>query len=141
MPLPIRIVASPKNMPRKAHEDDVGWDCYAATTNPMRIPPNSHVMIPLGFSIAVPRGYTADIRPRSGLMSRGIMGMYGTVDPGYTGEVMGCLFNTSQSMVVIKPHDRIAQLVILATADIKFDAVERLEETERGSDGFGSTGR
>lgn len=89
----------------------------------------------------MPRGYTADIRPRSGLMSKGIMGMYGTIDPGYTGEIKGGLFNLSSQTIIIKPHDRIAQLVILATADIEFETVKELEETERGNGGFGSTGR
>lgn len=141
MSLQVQIVAKPNNMPKKAHIDDVGWDCYAAINKPISIPPNSHTIIPLGFSISVPKGYTADIRPRSGLMSQGIIGMYGTIDPGYTGEVKGGLFNISQKEVTIRPHDRIAQLVVLKTADIEFHEVDKLQKTERGNGGFGSTGR
>lgn len=137
----VDIVADKRHMPTRQHQDDVGYDCYANIDVPVVIQPGTCRLIPLGFSIAVPVGYTADVRPRSGLTSRGIVGMYGTIDPGYRGEVKANVFNLSDKPFIVHPHDRIAQMVILPVADTTLQQVDELDETERGDGGFGSTGK
>ena len=127
-------------MPSKAHESDVGFDCRAAIDEPIALQPGSMTLVPLGFGIATPVGYTSDIRPRSGLSSRGIVAMYGTVDPGYRGEVKACLYNLGKCVFVIHPSDRIAQLVILPSPSFELIPVDGLDDTDRSDGGFGSTG-
>lgn len=127
-------------MPTKAHDSDVGFDCRAAIDKPLAVLPGYAKLVPLGFSIATPLGYTSDIRPRSGLSARGIVAMYGTVDPGYRGEVKACLYNLGRETFVIHPNDRIAQLVILPAPQVTLVPVDALARTDRNDDGFGSTG-
>lgn len=127
-------------MPMKAHDSDVGFDCRAAIDTPLAIQPGYARLIPLGFSIATPSGYTSDIRPRSGLSAKGIVAMYGTVDPGYRGEVKACLYNLGKDVFVIRPNDRIAQLVILPAPSFELIPVDSLDDTDRSDGGFGSTG-
>lgn len=139
----LEILVSAKDgfMPSKAHGSDVGFDCRACIEKPMAIFPNGHAVIPLGFSIATPAGYVSDVRPRSGLTSKGIVTMYGTVDPGYRGQVKACLFNIGYETFVVHPNDRIAQLVIVPVPSVSLVGVDRLDDdTDRHSDGFGSTG-
>ena len=127
-------------MPIKAHDSDVGFDCRAAIDTPLAIQPGYARLVPLGFSIATPHGYTADVRPRSGLSARGIVATYGTVDPGYRGEVKACLYNLGKCVFVIHPSDRIAQLVILPSPSFELIPVDSLDDTDRSDGGFGSTG-
>lgn len=127
-------------MPSKAHESDVGFDCRAAIDEPIALQPGSMTLVPLGFGIATPVGYTSDIRPRSGLSSRGIVVMYGTVDPGYRGEVKACVCNLSNMPFVVQPKDRIAQLVILPAPQLALTSIGALDDTDRSDGGFGSTG-
>ena len=127
-------------MPMKAHDSDVGFDCRAAIDTPIAIQPGYARLVPLGFSIATPCGYTADVRPRSGLSAKGVVAMYGTVDPGYRGEVKACLYNLGKDVFVIRPNDRIAQLVILPAPSFKLIPVDSLDDTDRSDGGFGSTG-
>lgn len=132
---------SPEFIPTKAHQSDVGFDCRAAIDKPVVIHPDNHELISLGFSIATPEGYTSDIRPRSGLTSKGIVTMYGTVDPGYRGTVKACLYNIGSEPFIVQPNDRIAQLVILPVPQVILKDCEHLDSnTDRQADGFGSTG-
>ena len=97
-------------------------------------------MIPLGFAIELPEGYEAVIRPRSGLMRKGIDELIGTIDSDYRGEVMACLVNNTEGRVKIYNGDRICQMKIQVAEQFSFKVVDRLSETERGEGGFGSTG-
>ena len=98
-------------------------------------------MVPTGLYIALPEGYEAQVRPRSGLsLKNGIVAILGTIDADYRGEVGVILVNLSNQPYCINPGDRIAQMVVSKVSQVKWDEVRELEETERGSGGFGSTG-
>lgn len=94
-----------------------------------------------GICVEIPLGRSGDVRPRSGLNKQGIIVAYGTVDPGYTGEIEVTIINLSGSDFEIKEHERIAQLVICKIdEEIDLEIVEELPASERGNRGFGSTG-
>ena len=121
-----------------------GADLRAAIDEPQTLEPGDRKLIPTGVAVAVPKGFEAQVRARSGLALR--HGLYvpnapGTVDSDYRGEVGVIVQNGGRDRVRIERGDRIAQLVIAPVAQAQFVAVEHLEETVRGSDGFGSTGR
>ena len=100
-------------------------------------------MVPTGLYIALPEGYEAQIRPRSGLAAKHgvtVCNSPGTVDADYRGEIKVILVNLSKEKFVINPGERIAQMVIAKYEKIEWDEVEVLDETERGAGGFGSTG-
>lgn len=120
-----------------------GMDIHACIDSPITLQPLERRMIPTGFAIAVPLGYEAQIRARSGLsIKHGItmVNGIGTVDSDYRGEVGVLLVNLSQEPFEITPNMRIAQMVIAAYEQAKWIEVEALAETTRGKGGFGSTG-
>lgn len=125
-------------LPTRAHDHDAGWDLHALEHD--RLQPGETRMIRTGIAIAVPVGQVGDVRSRSGLASRNITvtNSPGTIDPGYTGEVKVLLSNRTAKRFTINPGDRIAQLVFTNTQPLQ--VVDELDTTERGSDGFGSTG-
>lgn len=128
-------------MPRRAHEYDAGLDLYAM--NDVWLRPQSSEFFDTGVHIAVPRGFAGLVKSRSGLLLKE-MKTDGTIDADYTGSIGVTLFNHSKADVYIKRGDRIAQLVIVPCLLPKpedFELVDELEATERGSGGFGSTGR
>jgi dUTP pyrophosphatase len=135
-------------VPEKKYVTDAGYDCRARLSEPLVIEPGKRACIPLGFGINIPLNHTGDLRPRSGLARDfGIMVGYGTIDVGYTGEVMATVFNFGDEAFVINPEDRIAQLVVLPLVrrDTKYELtgvkeVDELVELERGANGHGSTG-
>jgi dUTP pyrophosphatase len=120
-----------------------GMDLYAAVDPEAVIPPGEWKLVPTGISIALPEGYEAQVRPRSGLALKqgvSILNTPGTVDADYRGEVGVILMNHSKESLVIKRGDRIAQMIINQIERIEFEEVEELPETERGAGGFGHTG-
>ncbi len=128
-------------MPYKKHEYDAGWDLKARITEPAVIMPHKVLTVPVGVMTEIPNGYVGDIRPRSGLAKRGIVAQYGTVDATYRGEIRVTLINVSEEPYEIVPYERIAQLVVLPIFLEKLELTETLSETERGAEGFGSTGK
>lgn len=107
------------------------------------IPAKAHIIVPTGIAIGLESGWEAQIRPRSGLAARNgisILNSPGTIDSGYRGEIKIILMNNSDNPFPIKKGDRIAQIAIREIPLITFEEVEDLDETERGSNGFGSTG-
>lgn len=123
-----------------------GMDLRAAVseTQPMVIEPGQRVLAPTGLTIALPAGYEAQIRPRSGLaFKNGVtcLNTPGTVDADYRGEVKVILINLGHEPFVIKRGERIAQMVIAPVTQGEWEVVETLSETARGAGGFGSTGR
>jgi dUTP pyrophosphatase len=101
-------------------------------------------IIPTGTSIALPEGYEAQVRPRSGLAVKHgvtVLNSPGTIDEDYRGEIGVILINLSNEVFTIAPEDRIAQLVIAQYSQIVWEPTQTLEESERGSGGFGSTGK
>lgn len=120
-----------------------GLDLYAAVEEALTLSPGEFRLIPTGVFIAVPRGYEAQVRPRSGLALKngiGVLNSPGTVDSDYRGEVGVILINLGQQPFVVKRGMRIAQLVVQGVARARLIPVEALEETDRGEGGFGHTG-
>ncbi len=106
--------------------------------------PGERALVPTGFSIALPDGYEAQIRPRSGLAAKHgitVLNTPGTIDADYRGEVKVILINHGAEPFAIRRGDRIAQMVVAPMVTIRFDEAEVLDETERGTGGHGSTGR
>lgn len=125
-------------LPAYKRSGDVCMDCYARTFN--IIPAFSRKLIPLGFALELPIGYEAIIRPRSGNSKDGIDVCIGTIDTNYRGEVMACVCNTLDEDFRIEEGDRICQLAIREAPTVTWEVVEELSETERGTNGFGSSG-
>lgn len=123
-----------------------GMDLRAAVPEdePMAVTPGQRVLAPTGLTIALPAGYEAQVRPRSGLaLKHGItcLNTPGTIDADYRGEVKVILINLGQEPFTIKRGERIAQMVIAPVTQGEWDVVDALSETARGAGGFGSTGR
>ena len=120
-----------------------GMDLFAAVTEPVTIPPKEMAVISLGIRIDLPEGFEAQVRPRSGLAAGhgiGILNSPGTVDSDYRGEVKVILFNFGKQPFVVNRGDRIAQMVITRVARATLVEQDHLEDTPRGSGGFGHTG-
>lgn len=131
-------------MPQYATDHAAGADLYAVLEKPLVLEPLSRALIPTGLRIALPLGYEAQIRPRSGWAYRhGItcLNAPGTIDSDYRGEIKVILINLSDKPFVIENGDRIAQLVIAPVVHANFSISSQLDDTTRGADGFGSTGR
>ena len=127
-------------MPQKKTRGAACADCYAALKQDMVLATFESSVCPLGFCIEVPEGYYAEIRPRSGLSSKGILVQIGTVDSDYRGEVGAIIGNFSGEPFRIKNGDRIAQIMIKKIEETNEEVVEELSKTIRGAGGFGSTG-
>lgn len=120
-----------------------GVDLCAAVSEPVDIGPGERVLIPTGLSIALPPGYEAQIRPRSGLALKSgmtVLNTPGTIDADYRGEIGVILMNLGQDEFTVERGMRIAQMVISRYEHAAFEVVEELSETTRGAGGFGSTG-
>ncbi|MBB6275882.1 dUTP diphosphatase [Porphyromonas circumdentaria] len=142
MKIPI-INKSDNPLPRYATALSAGVDLSAYLQEPVRLQPGERRLIPTGISIALPLGYEAQIRPRSGLaLKKGItlLNTPGTIDADYRGEIGVILINLSQEEVEIVSGDRIAQMVIARYEAVEWEAVDTLDETERGAGGFGHSG-
>ncbi len=145
--LPIRRLPHAEGLPLPAYETAgaAGMDLRAATPDgvPVVLAPGARGMVPTGFAFAVPAGFEAQVRPRSGLAARcGVtcLNTPGTIDSDYRGEVHVILINLGQEAFEVKRGDRIAQLVICPVAQARWREVSVLDETVRGAGGFGSTG-
>jgi dUTP pyrophosphatase len=131
----------PVLLPRYMTPDAVGMDIYADLAGDLTLPPLVRALIPTGFAIAVPRGYEAQVRPRSGLALRSgltILNAPGTIDADYRDEVKILVINLGDQPVTIQRGDRIAQLIVAPVMQVQWQEVDRLELTER-TGGFGHT--
>jgi dUTP pyrophosphatase len=132
-------------LPSYATQHAAGLDLRAAVAEdaPLTLKPGARALVPTGLAIALPEGYEAQVRPRSGLaLKAGVtcLNSPGTIDADYRGEVGVILANLGQEPVVIRRGDRIAQLVVARYERIAWAETDTLEETARGAGGFGSTG-
>ena len=129
-------------MPTRAHETDAGLDLYSRET--VTIFPGRSEVFDTGVHIELPHGYYGKIESKSGLnVNQGVVSCGGVIDEGYTGSIVVKLYNLEPSdgnLYTIHAGDKIAQLVIQAYATPELELVDALDETERGSNGFGSTG-
>lgn len=141
----VQIINKSKHqLPAYATSQSAGMDLRANLETPISLAPMQRCLVPTGLYIALPEGYEAQVRPRSGLaIKKGItvLNSPGTIDADYRGEVCVILINLSQETFVIEDGERIAQMVIARHEQAEWQEVEVLDETERGAGGFGHTGK
>ena len=141
----IKKLSNLKDFDIPAYQSDgaAGLDLSASIEQPIKILPWEREIIPCGISISMPRGLEAQIRPRSGLAFKygiTILNTPGTIDSDYRGEIKIVLINLSKKEFLIQPKDRVAQMIFSNVTQITFNEVDDLDSTNRGIDGFGSTG-
>lgn len=153
MNIKIKRLTPSASTPTKAHEDDACFDIYAdisiekkffGEAEEIRINPGSYANIHTGISSEIPEGYFAAIFDRSGMGIKRhlrLSNSVGIIDSNYRGEWMVCLHNDGEEIQIIKHRDRIAQFAILPVLDVNIEDAEEISETNRGENGFGSTGR
>lgn len=134
------------DLPLPAYQSDLaaGLDLLAAVDDPVTLAPGERMLVPTGLSMALPAGFEAQVRPRSGLAAKHgvtVLNTPGTIDADYRGEVKVILVNLGQEPFLISRADRIAQMVIAPVLQAEIAEVDILSETDRGTGGFGSTGR
>lgn len=135
-----------RDLPAPAYmsEQAAGMDLRAAVREPLTLAPGAHALVPTGIRIAVPPGHEGQVRPRSGLAAKHgvtVLNAPGTIDADYRGEVCVILVNHGPERFVIRRGDRVAQLVVAPVVRAQVRITDRLEQTGRGSGGFGHTGR
>jgi dUTP pyrophosphatase len=131
-------------VPRYMTPDAAGMDICAAVQQDTVLEAGQIRLLPTGFAMALPRGYEAQVRPRSGLAVKYGIGMInapGTIDSDYRGEVMIALINLGRSAYTVRRGDRIAQMIIQQVHQARLEVVEHLDPTARSTGGFGHTGR
>ena len=142
--IPIKwLRAGPPRWPSYQTIHSSGLDLHAALEKPLQLAPGERRLVPTGIAIALPPGYEAQVRPRSGLALRHgvtLLNSPGTIDSDYRGEIKALLINMGQEPYTIEPGARIAQLIFAPVSTIEWEPVDRLPSSVRGSGGFGSTG-
>ncbi len=133
----------PVAMPAYQTPDSAGMDLHAALREPIVIAPGAYTLVPTGLAIALPHGFEAQVRPRSGLaLKHGltVLNSPGTIDADYRGEIAVILINHGSDPFEVTRHMRIAQMVISPYTRVRWDERDSLSETVRGAGGYGSTG-
>ncbi|WP_085537493.1 dUTP diphosphatase [Massilibacteroides vaginae] len=131
-------------LPHYATPLSAGMDIRAFLTTPVELKPLERKLIPTGLYIALPEGFEAQMRPRSGLAIKhgiSLLNTPGTIDADYRGEIGIILINLSNEPFVVNDGERICQMVITAHSQVEWQPEESLDETERGAGGFGHTGK
>ena len=141
----VKIVnQSGQPLPAYATELSAGMDLRASLEAPVTLGPLERALVPTGLYIALPPGFEAQVRPRSGLAAKHgitVLNTPGTIDADYRGEIKVILVNLSSTPFEILPGERIAQMVVARHERVEWEETDTLGETERGAGGFGSTGR
>lgn len=130
-------------LPAKATPDSAGADLLAAISAPVTLAPGGRELVPCGFAMALPAGTEAQVRPRSGLALKAgitVLNSPGTIDADYRGEVSVLLINHGREPFTVQRGDRIAQMIIQRVPAHRFQVVAELDDTVRGTGGYGSTG-
>ena len=143
-PVSVKVLDPRAKLPAYGSADAAGADLYALTGGPVTIAPGQTALIHTGIAVAVPQGYVGLVYARSGLAcKRGLApaNKVGVIDADYRGEVMIYLHNHGNQPQTVEDGERVAQLVITPYLTAKFERVDELDGTERGSGGFGSTGK
>ena len=139
----IKKLSSFVSTPKYETPGSSGMDIAAHIEEKVIINPGEKSLVPTGFSLAIPRGYEVQIRPRSGLAAKKnitVLNTPGTIDADYRGEIKVILINLGKEKFIIENGERIAQMVVCPVVQAKFEEVKELSDTVRGSSGFGSTG-
>ena len=142
MRLKVKRLSPAAILPSRAHPGDAGLDLFAAID--LEIPPGETRLVKTGIAVELPSGTEAQVRPRSGLAlkhSVTVLNTPGTIDEGYRGEVGVILVNHGKDAFAVRQGMKVAQLVVQPTLAVDVEEVTHLDETERGSGGFGSTGQ
>lgn len=132
------------NLPAYATESSSGLDLVAFLEKPVVLEPFTRALIPTGIHIAIPEGFEAEIRPRSGIAHKfgvTVLNTPGTIDADYRGEILVLLINLGDQPFTVKNGDRIAQMIFKSVVRVSWKPMEELSDTTRGQGGFGSTGR
>lgn len=141
----IKIINTSSNpLPQYATTQSAGVDLRADIPSPIELKPLERKLIPTGLRIALPPGYEAQVRPRSGMALKhgiGVLNSPGTIDADYRGEIGVILVNLSDTSFMLQPGERIAQMIIARYEQAEWEETEELDSTERGEGGFGHTGR
>jgi dUTP pyrophosphatase len=137
--IPVRRVSPEAILPKRAHPNDAGLDLF--NLEDVLLLPNEGRLAKTGIAIALPVGYVALVADRSSLAKKGVKTAGGVIDAGYRGEIHIVLWNLSKEPIQLKKNERVAQLLILPIATPAAEEVQILDETDRGSSGFGSTGK
>lgn len=138
------VIEKGVTLPKYETVGSAGMDVRANISEPIVLGSLDRVLVPTGIKMAIPEGYEVQVRPRSGLALKHGISManaVGTIDSDYRGEIGVILINLSKDEYTIQPQERIGQLVLNKVAQIDFEVVSSLDETERGSGGFGHTGK
>ena len=138
------INESPFDLPSFATVNSAGVDLRANLANPITLGPLERTIIGTGLKMALPEGFEAQVRPRSGLAAKhglSVLNAPGTIDADYRGEIGVILVNLSKESFTIQPGERIAQLIIAKYEQVRWNLQDTLDTTERGAGGFGSTGK
>ncbi|MDC0644022.1 dUTP diphosphatase [Crocinitomicaceae bacterium] len=140
--LKVKLLTETAKLPTRGSKLAGGLDIYADTKHPRMITEGKLTTIPTGIAMQIPEGYVGLVQPRSGFaFSRGVDHLAGVIDADYTGEIKLLLTSHAKNAVHrVTPGQRIAQIVIVPCLTFEAEAVDELLETERGEDGFGSTG-
>lgn len=131
-------------LPKYETIGSAGMDIRANILEPLVLGPLERKLIPLGIKMEIPEGYEVQVRPRSGLALKqgiGMVNSIGTIDSDYRGEIGAILINLSKEEYIIQPQERIGQIILNKVGKIEWEVVETLEETKRGTGGFGHTGK
>jgi len=136
--LKVKKFSPDARLPCRANKDDAGYDLSSIVDTV--VPPHAWMLVPTGIGFTVPHGTYGRIAPRSGLSTKGINVGAGVVDAGYTAEVKVLLFNHANTPFIINKYDRIAQLILEKIVICDVEEVNRLNPSDRGTNGFGSTG-
>ncbi|MFI3315279.1 MAG: dUTP diphosphatase [Rikenellaceae bacterium] len=141
----VKVVNKSSNaLPAYQTPQSAGLDVMADTTEPITLKPLERAIVPTGLYVELPTGYEMQVRPRSGLAAKHgitVLNSPGTIDADYRGEIKIILVNLSSEVYTIEPKERIAQLIVARFEQIEWLDEEQLSQTERGSGGFGSTGK
>lgn len=141
----VQVINKSKHpLPQYATEQSAGMDLRANLDTPIVLKPLQRCLVPTGIFMALPKGYEAQVRPRSGLAIKkgiGVLNSPGTIDADYRGEVCVILVNLSSEEFVVEDGERIAQMVIARYEQADWQEVDVLDDTERGAGGFGHTGK
>ena len=138
------LISDGVQLPKYETSGSAGMDVRANISEPIVLGSLERALIPTGIKMAIPEGYEVQVRPRSGLALKHGISManaIGTIDSDYRGEIGVILINLSKDEYIVQPQERIGQLVLNKVAQMEFEVVESLDETERGSGGFGHTGK
>jgi dUTP pyrophosphatase len=141
MKIKIKKLNDKATLPSRASESDAGYDLYNLLDSTQRVEPGQRLLIKTGISVAIPEGYYGRIAPRSGLAYKhGIDVLAGVIDSGYRGEVGVVIINLGSTPHLFEENSRVAQLIIEKCHSVEWEQCEDLNDSNRGTGGFGSTG-